>query len=125
MLCVIAYRGERGSNAEIVARSLDTNPVVVRRMLKKMEQHGLVQIRPGKDGGVQLALRPSEINLEQIYKAVEEETAVFALRQSGNPECAVDTRMRDLLSPIFAATDSAVGRTLRRTTLSSLVKDIA
>lgn len=124
ILCVIAYRGERGANAEIVARSLDTNPVVVRRMLKSMQRHGLVNVRPGKDGGVQLALPTDEITLDRVYRSVEDESAIFALRPSGNPKCAVDCRMKDLLGPIFGAAESAVEQTLRQTTLSSLLRKI-
>jgi DNA-binding IscR family transcriptional regulator len=36
----------------------------VRRILKSMEQHGLVEIRPGKDGGVQLARARDGITLD-------------------------------------------------------------
>ncbi len=121
ILCVIAYTGPEGTNSEIVAKSLRTNPVVVRRLLKCMQQQGLVEIRPGKDGGVELARAPDEITLDQIYRAVETETGVFALRPRGNPNCPVDSRMKDLLTPIFGATDTAVETTLRRTTLGSLV----
>lgn len=121
ILCVIAYTGPEGTNSEIVAKSLRTNPVVVRRLLKCMQQQGLVEIRPGKDGGVELARAPDEITLDQIYRAVETETGVFALRPRGNPKCPVDSRMKDLLTPIFGATDTAVETTLRQTTLGSLV----
>ena len=125
ILCVIAYKGAEGTNSEVVAKSLRTNPVVVRRLLKSMEQQGLVEMRPGKDGGVKLQRAPSQITLEQIYKAVEVETAVFALRPRGNPNCPVDSRMKGLLHPIFEATDSAVEKVLRQTTLGGLVKQIA
>src|SRR5690348_10023732 len=37
MLCVIAWRGDEGANAEVLAKSLNTNPVVVRRILKALE----------------------------------------------------------------------------------------
>ena len=90
ILCVIAYKGADGANSEIVAKSLRTNPVVVRRLLKSMEQQGLVEIRPGKDGGVQLGRAPDQITLDEIYKAVESETVVFALRPRGNPRCPVE-----------------------------------
>ena len=40
----------------------DTLPL---RILKSMEQHGLVEIRPGKDGGVQLARAPDGITLDR------------------------------------------------------------
>jgi DNA-binding IscR family transcriptional regulator len=124
ILCVIAYTGPDGTNSEIVSRSLRTNPVVVRRLLKCMQQYGLVEIRPGKDGGVKLGRDPSQITLDQIYKAVETETGVFALRPRGNLNCPVDSRMKDLLTPIFGATDIAVEKTLKQTTLGSLVETI-
>jgi Rrf2 family protein len=121
ILCVVAYKGQGGTNSEIIAGSLRTNPVVVRRLLKCMEHEGLVKIRPGKDGGVQLVREPNEITLDQIYKAVEGEMDVFALRSDGNPNCPVNSRMKDLLGPIFGAANDAVEKTLRQTTLGSLV----
>lgn len=124
ILCVMAYIGPRGTNSEIIARSLRTNPVVVRRLLKCMQREGLVDIRPGKDGGVQLTRDPSEITLDEVYRAVERETDVFALRQGGNPNCPVNQRMPGLLTPIFSAANNAVESTLRQTTLSSLAAAI-
>ena len=125
ILCVIAYQGPSGTNSEVIARSLRTNPVVVRRLLKCMEHPGFVEIRPGKDGGVQLTREPEAITLDQIYKAVESETGVFALRPRGNPRCPVDRRMKGLLGPIFGAANNAVENTLHQTTLASLVSEIA
>jgi Rrf2 family protein len=125
ILCVIAYRGEQGANAEIISRSLRTNPVVVRRMLKGLQQKGLVDIRPGKDGGVSLRRAPDKITLDEIYRAVEADTGVFMLRPKGNPNCPVDRRMKDLLVPVFDATSTAVVKTLRQTTLGSLARTIA
>ena len=125
ILCVIAYTGPERSNSEIVANSLRTNPVVVRRLLKCLEQEGLVEIHPGKDGGVQLARDPNQITLDQIYKAVETDTGVFALRPNGSPGCPVNKRMKGLLTPIFVAADTAVETTLKRTTLGSLIETIA
>ena len=124
ILCVMAYKGPAPTNSEVIARSLRTNPVVVRRLVKDMERAGLVLVRPGKDGGVQLARAPGRITLDEIYKAVEGEGGVFALRAGGNPNCPVNVRMEDLLTPVFGAADMAVERTLRRTTLGSLVRAI-
>jgi Rrf2 family protein len=125
ILCVIAYKGPDTTTSEIVSRSLHTNPVVVRRLLKRMQQHGLVAVRPGKDGGVQLAREPGRITLDQVYQAVEDETAVFALRPPGNPNCPVDKRMPALLGPIFGAANATVLATLRQTRLDSLIGTIA
>lgn len=124
ILCVIAYKGEGGTNSEVIAKSLSTNPVVVRRLLKSMEHAGLVEIRPGKDGGVQFRRDPDEITLDQIHRAIEGETDVFALRQGGNPNCPVNIRMKGLLAPIFTATNTAVEATLKPVTLGSLARTI-
>jgi Rrf2 family protein len=124
ILCVIAYKWPLGTTSEVISRSLLTNPVVVRRLLKQMEQNGLVELRPGKEGGVQLKRDPDEITLDQIYQAVEDEPNVFALRPGGNPKCPVQVRMAPLLAPIFAATDAAVNKTLQQKTLGSLMKTI-
>lgn len=94
-------------------------------MLKEMEHAGLVEIRPGKDGGVRLSVDPADITLEQIYKAAEDDATVFALRPPANAACPVDIRMGGLLAPIFGAADAAVGEALRKTTLAELVKEIA
>ena len=125
ILCVIAYKGPATTTAEVISRSLKTNPVVVRRLLKCMEREGLVAIRPGKDGGVQLGRKPGQITLDQVFRAVEEETEVFALRPTENANCVVGSRMTELLTPIFDATNEAVERVLRRATLASLTKAIA
>jgi hypothetical protein len=47
---------------------------------------------------------------------------LFALRPKANPRCPVDRKMTGLLSPIFEASNAAVARTLRQTTLASLVE---
>lgn len=125
ILSVIAWRGEEGANAELLAKSLNTNPVVVRRIVKALESHGLVAVRPGRHGGVELLRSPSEITLEDIYKAVEPEGTLFALRERNNPRCPVNNAMTRTLPAVFEVADAAVGNVLRRTRLSSLVEKIA
>jgi len=123
-LCVVAWRGAEGANAELLARSLDTNPVVVRRILKTLERSGLVHLRPGRHGGVALSRSPADISLEEIYRAVEPNGALFALRERGNPRCPVQKAMARALPPLFQAADEAVAEVLRRTTLDTLAAQV-
>ena len=123
MLCVMAYLGE-GTTSQVIARSLRTNPVVVRRLLKSLERSGLVELRPGKDGGVHFARSPDKITLEQVYAAVETGADVFALRRRGNPNCPVNRNMKRLLGPIFSSAGDAVAAILRQTTIGGLMQSI-
>lgn len=123
-LCVIAWRGAKGANAELLARSLNTNPVVVRRILKALEGKGLVRIKAGRYGGVELARSAADITLEDVYKAVDPNGALFALRERGNSRCIVNNAMTRVLPPLFEAADAAVGDVLRRTRIAALVDRI-
>ncbi|MBV9813234.1 MAG: Rrf2 family transcriptional regulator [Acetobacteraceae bacterium] len=123
ILCVMAYLGE-DTTSQVIARSLRTNPVVVRRLLKRLEQAGLVALRRGKEGGVSLARSPDEITLDQVYAAVEEDAGVFALRPGSNPHCPVDRTVPRLLDPLFAAAREAVAAVLATTTVGTLVQSV-
>ena len=116
--------GGEDTTSETIARSLKTNPVVVRRILKALESRDLVAVRPGRNGGVTLKRSPSNITLEDIYKAVEPDGGLFALRERGSPRCPVNLAMTGLLPPVFGAADAAVDTVLRKTKLASLVEQI-
>ncbi len=124
ILCVIAFRGAKGANSTHVAKSLKTNPVFVRRILKDLAGHGLVEMRPGRHGGVALLRAPDDITLEDIHRAVGGGAGLFAQRSHGNPRCVVNEAMKTLLPPVFAAANDAVEASLRQTKLSELIGKI-
>jgi len=121
-LCVIAWRGAEGANSELLAKSLNTNPVVVRRLLKALERGGLVSLRPGRHGGVELVRSPADITLNDVYRAVEPNSEVFALRERRNPNCPVQKAMSRALPPLFRAADDAVADVLRTTSLATIIE---
>ena len=121
VLCVIAYHGEGGSDATRIAKSLQTNPVVVRKLLKSLEHAGLVEIRPGRNGGVRLMHHPRTVTLDQIHRAVND-SDVLALRPGVNKRCPVSMQMNRLLAPVFETASQAVAKSLKRTTLASVVE---
>jgi DNA-binding IscR family transcriptional regulator len=125
ILCFIAYVGDEGTNAERAAKSLKTNPVVVRRLLKLLEAKGLVSIRQGRHGGVALDRPPEQITLQDIHEAVEGGAPLFALRERGNVRCPVNQAMTEVLTPVFKAADAAVADTFKRTRLTELIDKIA
>jgi Rrf2 family protein len=123
ILCVIVYR-DGATTSEDIANSLATNANVVRRLLRDLERAGFVTLRPGKDGGVTLRVAPGEITLDQVFRAVENDDEIFALRHGGNPRCPVNRSMRRLLSPVFDQVSASVSATLGRTTLADLTAEI-
>ena len=123
-LCVIAWRGAKGADATLLATSLNTNPVVVRRILKVLERQGLVRLQPGRHGGVELSRSPGDITLDQVYRAIEPEGALFAMRVRRNPGCPVQKVMMRTLPSLFLAADEAVIGVLRNTSIATLAKKV-
>jgi Rrf2 family protein len=124
ILCVLAWRKDEDTNSEMLAGSLRTNPVVVRRILKSLERQGLVAVKPGRNGGVALIRSPDDITLHDIYRAVEPDSSLFALRERSNPRCRVHLSLKQTLPPVFDAANDAVDKVLQQTKLSSLVERI-
>lgn len=122
LLCALAQSDPVGMTSEQLARSLDTNPVVVRLLLKELALRDLVHVRQGKGGGVRLARPADQITMDAVHRVVGGE--VFAIRPGGNPRCPVNQTVPGLLAPIFAAADDAVARTLSATTIASLAARI-
>ena len=52
IMSFVAYAGDEGTTSEAIAKSLQTNPVVVRKILKLLERAGLIALRQGRHGGV-------------------------------------------------------------------------
>src|SRR5712664_4989319 len=124
IMSFVAYAGDEGTTSEAIAKSLQTNPVVVRKILKLLERKGLVAVRQGRQGGVGLRRAASRITLGQIYKAVESESGVFAMRGQVHEGCVVACAMKRRLGPIFDAANDAVEQALSKTSLAELVRGV-
>jgi len=122
-LCYLAYRRNDAVSARDVARSLATNPVVARKLLKALEARGLVRIRRGRNGGVALDREPAEISLRDVYEAVEE-GRLFALRERSSQRCPVAKAMKDALPPVFADAQRATALALGHVRLDSILHHI-
>ena len=126
----LGYKADRGDEGWIgspaLAESIQTNPVVVRRIVMALARAGLIESQPGRGGGSRLARPAESITLADIYRAVEEgETPVLAYNPNPpNPRCEVSSSIRNALTPVFAGVDDAVKAALEKTTLAELVARI-
>jgi DNA-binding IscR family transcriptional regulator len=71
VLSLMAWSGEEPLKSEQVAESVNTNPVVIRRMLLDLAQAGLVVSQTGSMGGSRLATDPAKTTLLDVYQALE------------------------------------------------------
>jgi len=121
VLTLMAWADEEPLKSDHVAESVNTNPVVIRRMLLELAESNLVVSQSGSMGGTRLARQPEEITLLDIYQAVESR-GVFSLhRHPPNPDCPVGVNIGTVLNDVLDEVDSAVESVLAKITLREAV----
>ena len=107
-----------------MADSVNTNPVIIRRILGKLREAGLVDVQGGASGGSKLTRSPKKISLKHVYKAIEDDK-LFALHPNPpSTECPVGSTIRPVISDVFEAVDSAIDKVLKEKTLDDLYQEM-
>src|SRR3954468_6690239 len=89
ILAYLAYRGKTAVPSAEIASSVDTNPVVIRRLLGALLKARLVTAQKGATGGFALAKAPEKISLRDIYRAVDPAPDYGLRHFAPNHECPV------------------------------------
>jgi Rrf2 family protein len=97
VLTLLAYHRDEAVTSEYVAGSVNTNPVVVRRILGLLKQAGLVSSTEGVKGGTKLARPAERITLGDAYRAVEPGELFGAAPNAPNPLCPVGRSVQTVL----------------------------
>jgi Rrf2 family protein len=122
VLSLMAWSGEEPLKSEQVAESVNTNPVVIRRMLLELADAGLVVSQTGSLGGSRLANDPAKTTLLDIYQALEC-GGVFSLhRQPPSRNCPVGVNIETVLGDVLQEVDSAVEKVLASITINDVVQ---
>ena len=121
VLTVLAYKeGDRCSSANL-AGSVNTNPVIIRRLLLALQKAKLIETGKGAGSGSRLSRAPRRINLAQIYRAVEDSESFAKPSGKPNDDCPVGHCIRKTLDGVFSSAQNAMERDLEKTTLAGLI----
>lgn len=125
ILAIIALNKESTTTSELIAKSVNTNPVVIRRINGMLKKANLITIKAGV-GGAFLNLSPKDITLLDVYNAVKssEDDLLFDLHCNPSEKCLVGANIHEALSePLIAAQESLENR-LREYTLFDVAEKI-
>ena len=123
IMTVLAYSREV-IDSSTIATSVNTNPVVVRRLLLALRSAGLVETRPGKHGGAKLKKDPKRISALDIYDAVEPRPVIAISQRKSLKSCPVSCSMQQIMDHVSKGAEHAMRAHLRSITLDKLVSRI-
>jgi DNA-binding IscR family transcriptional regulator len=106
---------------DFIASSVNTNPVIIRRIMGMLKKAGLLEVRAGV-GGASLLKSPEQITLLDVYRAVNvtEENQLFRIHEAPNYQCPVGRNIELVLQSELKEAQSAMEQRLAQTTLSQL-----
>jgi Rrf2 family protein len=124
VLAVLAYKeGDRVTSA-LLAGSVNTNPVIIRRLLLALQRAKLVETCKGAGSGSRLSRSPRRINLAEVYRAVENAEPFASPSRKPNAACPVGRCIRETLDRVFTSAQSALERDLEKTSLADVMDTV-
>ena len=124
VLAVLAKYGGEKVKSEKIAGSVNTNAVVIRRLLGQLGSAKLVESQTGAAGGTRLARGPESITLAEVYNAVSC-GEVFALHgRAPNQDCPIGRNIEAVLCGLQKEIDRTVNEKLSQYTVKDVVEII-
>ena len=122
---MLAFGEELNVTSDDIAKSVGTNPVVVRRLLSQLTRRGLVAVKQGAGGGARLARPPQKITLADIYLSLDEGPLFQVPLLGERHECAVGRNVGPVLTGVLHAAEKGLIAELQRVTLTDVIGQVS
>jgi DNA-binding IscR family transcriptional regulator len=125
MLALISFDDYGNLTSRQIADSVNTNPVVIRRLMIKLKEAEFIDVSQG-NSGIELVKPLRDITLFDVYKAVEvvEERELFQIHEDTNIKCVVGANIQMVLEVILENAQTAMESVLKNVTLENIVSKI-
>ena len=115
----MAGNPERVRTSFDIAEHAGTNPVVVRRVLGKLREAGLLTSEKGHAGGWRLAHKPQDITLADVYLALDERMVATG-EVNEAPVCSIEQALHTRVSSVLEEIEESLVKKLSETSISEV-----
>ncbi len=123
-ICIyIHFKDKPSVSSQEIATSVKTNPVVIRRLIAKLRNYGIMKSNIGSGGGFALNKPADKITLWDIYLAVRENQQLFR-KPPPNPECKVSSNLAILVDDTFHQSELAMQKPLTKVNIAGLTDQL-
>jgi len=110
--------------SEVLAEAMDTNPVVIRRVMAGLRDQGYVQSERGHGGGWTLACDLAKVTMRDVYTALGSSSLLAIGNRTETPDCIVEEAVNAALRKSFEDAESLLLSRLGEVTLAKLSEDV-
>lgn len=111
--------------SEVLGPLMNTNPVLVRRMLGGLREAGIVNAEKGHGGGWTLARPLDSVTLAEVYRALGSPNLFSIGPQRDNPRCLVEQAVNRSLGKALNEAGALLLAELARTTVAAIARDVS
>jgi DNA-binding IscR family transcriptional regulator len=110
--------------SEALAKAMDTNPVVIRRVMAGLRDAGYVASEKGHGGGWTLACDLAKVTLRDIYDALGCPSLLAIGNRTESPGCLVEQAVNASLGRSFEEAEALLLARFGEVTLKVLADDV-
>lgn len=115
---------EEKVTSEILADSVQVNPVIIRNILSQLKKAGLIAVKRGQ-GGASIIKDYEQLSLFDVYQAVDsiKDGTLFGFHADPNPNCPVGRNIHHILDDKLLRIQQAMENELKTITLAEILQD--
>lgn len=123
ILTIMASK-EKPVTSRALSESVNTHPVVVRRIIGRLQDAGLVHTQMGVDGGTSLLRPADQITLLDVYRATGQGDVLAGHTNPPNAKCPFGANIQPALEIYFRDAQAALEAKLAQATIADIAADI-
>ena len=114
----LKFKNQDLVSSQQIADSVDTNPVVIRRLIGCLRESGIIGSVTGSKGGFFLKQSSEKITLWEIYNCVKDNDLFN--KPKPNPDCVVSSNLSQLVEEAYNNAENSMKPVLDKTTIEQL-----
>lgn len=124
VLLHMAEQQDAPMTSEKLAKTMETNPVVIRRIMAGLRDQGYVRSEKGHGGGWTMACDLSRVTLRDIYRALGGPSLLAIGNRTESPGCLIEQAVNAALNQAFHDAEALLLSRLGDVTLAMLSADL-
>ncbi len=124
VMAVLAWDKDECCPSSRLAKTVNTNPVVIRRLLIDLQEAGLISTNRGPRGGAALKRKAEKVTLREIHNAVDRGDLFSTHPNKPSVDCPVGRNIGVVMGRLQNRANRALARELEKITLADVLQDL-